>query len=210
MRITEIYQSIQGESSYAGLPCVFVRTTGCDLRCSWCDSEFAFYGGEKFSISEIIERVKQFPARLVELTGGEPLLQKDIPKLALELLELGYTVMIETGGHRDISVLHSSVIKIMDIKCPASGESDKNLWSNLNYLTKQDEIKFVIANRRDYEWSKEIIYKHNLEGFQLLFSSVYDQLEPKQLVDWILADGLAVRFQLQIHKFIWPPQERGV
>jgi len=210
MRITEIYQSIQGESSYAGLPCIFVRTTGCDLRCSWCDSEFAFYGGEKFSIAEIIERIKQFPTRLVELTGGEPLLQKDIPKLALELLELGYTVMIETGGHRDISVLDSRVIKIMDIKCPASGESDKNLWSNLDYLTTQDEIKFVIANRKDYEWSREVIYKHQLEKFRLLFSSVFDQLEPKLLVDWILADALPVRFQLQMHKFIWPPQARGV
>jgi 7-carboxy-7-deazaguanine synthase len=163
-----------------------------------------------FSIDEIIERIKQFPARLVELTGGEPLLQKDIPKLALELLELGYTVMIETGGHRDISVLDSRVIKIMDIKCPASGESSKNLWSNLQYLTKQDEIKFVIADRKDYEWSKEIIRKYQLENFRLLFSSVYEQLEPTSLVNWILEDALPVRFQLQMHKFIWPPQQRGV
>lgn len=210
MRITEIYQSIQGESSYSGLPCVFIRTTGCDLRCSWCDSEFAFYGGENLSISQIIERIKAFPARLVELTGGEPLLQKDLPKLALELLELGYKVMIETGGHRDVSVLDERVIKIMDIKCPASGESGKNLWSNLEHLTNQDEIKFVIADRKDYEWAKEVIKKYNLEKFPLLFSSVYDKLEPKLLVEWILADSLDVRFQLQTHKFIWPPQARGV
>src|SRR5436190_10836113 len=135
MRITEIYQSIQGESSYAGLPCIFVRTTGCDLRCSWCDSEFSFYGGEQMSIDQIIERVVQYPSKLVELTGGEPLLQKEIPALANQLLERGYRVMIETGGHRDVSVLDPRVIKIMDIKCPASGESSKNLWSNLDNLT---------------------------------------------------------------------------
>lgn len=210
MRITEIYQSIQGESSYAGLPCIFIRTTGCDLRCKWCDSEFTFYGGENLSIPQIIEKIKTFPTRLVELTGGEPLLQKDIPKLALELLELGYTLLIETGGHRDISILDKRVIKIMDIKCPASGESHKNLWSNLEHLTNQDEIKFVIADRRDYEWAREIIKKYNLEKFRLLFSSVYDQLEPKLLVEWILEDSLSVRFQLQMHKFIWPPQARGV
>ncbi|MBI4853066.1 MAG: radical SAM protein [Acidobacteria bacterium] len=210
MRITEIYQSIQGESSYAGLPCIFIRTTGCDLRCKWCDSEFAFYGGETLSIAQIIEQVKKFPANLVELTGGEPLLQKDIPKLALELLELGYQVLIETGGHRDISVLDKRVIKIMDLKCPASEECDKNLWSNLEFLTFQDEIKFVIADRKDYEWAKEVIEKYSLKTFKLLFSCVYGSLEPKLLVEWILSDALPVRFQLQMHKFIWPPQERGV
>jgi 7-carboxy-7-deazaguanine synthase len=210
MKITEIYQSIQGESSYAGLPCIFVRTTGCDLRCVWCDSEFAFYGGENLSVAEVIEKVKSYPARLVELTGGEPLLQKEIPKLALELLDLGYKVLIETGGHRDISKLDKRVIKIMDIKCPGSGESEKNLWSNLEHLTSQDELKFVISNRIDYEWSREIIKRYNLGKFHILFSTVYGSLEPKLLVDWILEDSLEVRFQLQMHKFIWPPEARGV
>jgi 7-carboxy-7-deazaguanine synthase len=211
MRITEIYQSIQGESSYAGLPCIFVRTTGCDLRCTWCDSEFAFYGGEKMSVDEIIERVKQFSGRLVELTGGEPMLQKDLPELASRLLAEDYTVMIETGGHRDLSTLDSRVIKIMDIKCPASGESDKNLWSNLEYLTPNDEIKFVIADRADYEWACKIITSHQLEErVKILFSPVFNSIDPKDLVDWILKDGLKARFQLQLHKYIWSPDERRV
>lgn len=210
MRITEIYQSIQGESSFAGLPCIFVRTTGCDLRCSWCDSEFAFYGGEKFSIDEIIEKIKSFPIKLVELTGGEPLLQKEIPLLAEKLLELDYTVMIETGGHRDISVLDPRVIKIMDIKCPASRESDKNLWANLDYLTQKDEIKFVIADRKDYEWAKEQIHTKELKRFCLLISPVYGQMDAKLLVDWMLEDILPARFQLQMHKYIWPADKRGV
>jgi 7-carboxy-7-deazaguanine synthase len=211
MRITEIYQSIQGESSYAGLPCIFVRTTGCDLRCSWCDSEFSFYGGEQMSIEQILERVKQYPARLVELTGGEPLLQKEIPALAIELLERGYTVMIETGGHRDISVLDSRVIKIIDIKCPASGESDKNLLSNLEHLTGQDEIKFVIADRADYEWARDLIRSRELEGrFQLLLSPAHGLLAPDLLVEWMLADRLQARFQLQLHKYVWSPDKRGV
>jgi 7-carboxy-7-deazaguanine synthase len=210
MKITEIYQSIQGESSFAGLPCIFIRTTGCDLRCSWCDSEFAFYGGEKLSIDEIIEKVKSFPPKLVELTGGEPLLQKEVPLLAKQLLDLGYTVLIETGGHRDISVLDPRVIKIMDIKCPASRESEKNLWSNLEYLTPKDEIKFVIANRNDYEWVKKIIEEKSLSRFSLLISSAYNQIEAKDLVDWMLADALPARFQLQMHKYIWPPTARGV
>jgi 7-carboxy-7-deazaguanine synthase len=211
MRITEIYQSIQGESSYAGLPCIFVRTTGCDLRCLWCDSEFSFYGGEQMSIEEILKRVEQYPARLVELTGGEPLLQKEMPQLAVELLERGYTVMIETGGHRDISVLDPRVIKIMDIKCPASGESEKNLWSNLDHLTERDEIKFVIANRADYEWARDLIRERGLEGrFRLLLSPVHGLLDAKSLVEWMLADALQARFQLQLHKYVWPPDARGV
>ncbi|MBK7992951.1 MAG: radical SAM protein [Blastocatellia bacterium] len=210
MRITEIYQSIQGESSFAGLPCIFVRTTGCDLRCSWCDSEFAFYGGKKLSLEQIIKKIQSFPIKLVELTGGEPLLQKDIPILAYQLLELGYTVMIETGGHRDVSVLDTRVIKIMDIKCPASRESEKNLWSNLDHLTPQDEIKFVIADRSDYEWVKDIINKYNLGRFRLLASPVYGKMQPQDLVEWILTDNLPVRFQLQLHKYVWAADQRGV
>ncbi|MEW6731085.1 MAG: radical SAM protein [Acidobacteriota bacterium] len=211
MRITEIYQSIQGESSYAGLPCVFVRTTGCDLRCCWCDSEFTFYGGQQMTIAQIIAEVEKYPSRLVELTGGEPLLQKETPTLAHELLARGYTVMIETGGHRDVSVLDPLVIKIMDIKCPFSGESEKNLWSNLDHLTSRDEIKFVIADRNDYEWARQIIYQRNLASrFHLLLSPVHGRLSPQQLVEWMLADGLQARFQLQLHKYIWSPEARGV
>jgi 7-carboxy-7-deazaguanine synthase len=211
MRITEIYQSIQGESSYAGLPCVFVRTTGCDLRCSWCDSEFAFHGGAEMSINEIIVRAQQYPARLIELTGGEPLLQKDIPLLARELLARGYTVMIETGGHRDISVLDDRIIKIIDIKCPASGESEKNLYANLDLLSQRDEIKFVIANRGDYEWALSLIRSRNLEErFKLLISPAHNLIDPQSLVEWMLADGLQARFQLQLHKYVWPPHARGV
>lgn len=210
MRITEIYQSIQGESSFAGLPCIFIRTTGCDLRCNWCDSEFSFYGGETLSIEEILNRVQQFPTKLVELTGGEPLLQKEMPLLAQELLARGYTVMIETGGHRDISVLDARVIKIVDIKCPASGESEKNLWSNLEHLGEKDELKFVIADRNDYDWSRAIIQEYRLERFRLLLSPVHNVLKPEDLVNWMLADGLVARFQLQMHKYVWPPDQRGV
>ncbi len=210
MRITEIYQSIQGESSYAGLPCIFIRTTGCDLRCNWCDSEFSFHGGEELSIEQILARIALYPTRLVELTGGEPLLQKDLPLLAKELLVRGYTVMIETGGHRDISVLDTQIVKILDIKCPASGESEKNLWHNLQYLSPQDEIKFVIADRQDYEWAKQIIHDYKLENYRLLLSPAHGILVPHQLVEWMLTDGLAARFQLQLHKYIWSADKRGV
>lgn len=211
MRITEIYQSIQGESSYAGLPCIFVRTTGCDLRCTWCDSEFSFYGGQSMSIDEIIERVTSYSAKLVELTGGEPLLQKELPVLANRLIDLGYTVMVETGGHRDISLLNHQVIKIVDIKCPDSGESEKVFWSNINSLSNQDQLKFVIASRKDYEWARQTIKERNLEGrFELLFSPVHTTLKPADLAEWILSDGLKVRLQLQLHKYIWSANARGV
>ena len=211
MRITEIYESIQGESSYVGLPCIFVRTTGCDLRCCWCDSEFTFSGGENLTIAEILKRVESYSSRLVELTGGEPLLQKELPILANMLLDRGYTVMVETGGHRDISVLDTRVIKIMDIKCPGSGESHKNLWSNLALLSTQDEIKFVIMDRIDYEWARQIINSYNLAPrFKVLVSAVHGHLAPEALVQWILADGLPVRFQLQLHKYIWSASARAV
>ncbi|MBL8150126.1 MAG: radical SAM protein [Blastocatellia bacterium] len=211
MRITEIYQSIQGESSYAGLPCIFVRTTGCDLRCTWCDSEFSFYGGQSMSIDEIIERVTSYSAKLVELTGGEPLLQKELPVLANRLIDLGYTVMVETGGHRDISLLNHQVIKIVDIKCPDSGESEKVFWSNINSLSNQDQLKFVIASRKDYEWARQTIKERNLEGrFELLFSPAHTTLKPADLAEWILSDGLKVRLQLQLHKYIWSANARGV
>ena len=209
MRITEIYQSIQGESSYAGLPCVFVRTTGCDLRCSWCDSEFTFEGGTRMTAGEIMEEVEKYDCRLVELTGGEPLLQPDIYELATKLADRGHTVLIETGGHRDISRLDPRVIRIMDLKCPGSGECHKNLWTNLDHLRDQDEVKFVIADRKDYEWALATIRERALEDrVKILISTAFAMLEPQKVVEWMLEDKLRARFQLQLHKYIWPPDAR--
>lgn len=209
MRITEIYQSIQGESSFAGLPCVFVRTTGCDLRCQWCDSEFTFTGGTRMTLDEIMAEVEKYDCRLVELTGGEPLLQAEIYALAARLADAGRTVLIETGGHRDISKLDPRVIRIMDLKCPASGECEKNLWSNLEHLRPVDEVKFVIADRADYEWTLNVIREHRLEDrVQILISTAFGMIEPEQVVAWMLADKLRARFQLQLHKYIWPPNAR--
>jgi len=209
MRIAEIYQSIQGESSYAGLPCVFVRTTGCDLRCVWCDSEFTFSGGASMTLDDIIREVEKYNCELVELTGGEPMLQPDIYELATRLADAGHRVLIETGGHRDISRLDPRVIRIMDLKCPASGECEKNLWSNLEHLRSIDEVKFVLANRTDYEWAIETIRKHGLEGRTgLLISTAFGSLEPEKVVGWMLQDKVRARFQLQLHKYIWPPDER--
>lgn len=210
MRITEIYQSIQGESSYAGLPCVFVRTTGCDLRCSWCDSEFTFTGGTRMTLDEICSQVESYNCQLVELTGGEPLLQSDIGELATRLCDAGHTVLIETGGHRDISKLDPRVVRIMDLKCPASGECERNLWSNIGHLRPVDEVKFVITDRADYEWTRSVVREHALEDrVQILISTVFDGVEPQRVVEWMLEDKLRARFQLQLHKYIWPPEERG-
>jgi 7-carboxy-7-deazaguanine synthase len=209
MQITEIYKSIQGESSYAGLPCVFVRTTGCDLRCSWCDSEFTFTGGTRMTIDEIMAEVESYDCHLVELTGGEPLLQREIYELATRLADKGHRVLIETGGHRDISKLDPRVIRIMDLKCPRSGECEKNLWSNLDHLRPADEVKFVIADRTDYEWTLKAIREHGLEDrVKLLISTAFGSLPPEQVVGWMLEDNLLARFQLQLHKYIWPPDAR--
>ncbi|TDI90362.1 MAG: radical SAM protein [Caldithrix sp.] len=211
MQITEIYHSIQGESRFAGLPCVFVRTTGCNLRCVWCDTEYSFYGGQKMSLDEIIKQVESYDCKLVEITGGEPLLQKEVPELALRLLSKNQTVLIETSGEQDISVLDKRVIKIMDLKCPGSGESHQNRWENLEHLTPEDEVKFVIKDRQDYEWSREVIKKHSLENrLRVLFSPVWDNLDLEDLAKWILQDKLNVRYQLQLHKFIWSPETKGV
>lgn len=210
MRITEIYQSIQGESSYAGLPCVFVRTTGCDLRCSWCDSEFTFTGGTTMTVDQIMSEVEKHNCDLVELTGGEPLLQPEIYELATRLADAGHTVLIETGGHRDTSKLDPRVIRIMDLKCPASGECEKNLWSNLGHLRPIDEVKFVIADRGDYEWTLKTIREHGLEDrVKLLISTAFGMIDTAQVVAWMLDDKLRGRFQLQLHKYIWPPDERA-
>ena len=211
MQITEIYKSIQGESTFAGLPCVFVRTTGCNLRCVWCDTEYAFYGGQKMSLEEVLAKVAEFDCQLVEITGGEPLLQKEVPELARRLLTAGYTVLVETSGERDVSVLDPRVIKIMDLKCPGSGECEKNRWQNLEFLTERDEVKFVIKDRRDYDWAVEVVKKYELEKkVRVLFSPVWGELEPETLARWILEDRLNVRFQIQLHKVIWAPETRGV
>ena len=212
MRITEIFISIQGESSWAGYPCIFVRTTGCHLRCVWCDTEYAFYGGREMQVEEIVAEVERLGrgCRLVEITGGEPLLQKEVGALAKVLLERGYTVLCETSGSLDIDVLPASVIKIIDVKCPGSGEADKNLWGNLEKLGADDEIKFVISDRADYEWALNTIKEKNLTGQKLLFAPVWETIELGQLAEWILEDNAPVRLQTQIHKIIWSAHTPGV
>jgi 7-carboxy-7-deazaguanine synthase len=211
MRITEIYQSIQGESSFTGLPCVFVRTTGCDLRCKWCDSEFTFTGGSAMTLDQIMDQVAGYDCNLVELTGGEPLLQPEIYDLTTRLCDAGHTVLIETGGHRDVSSLDPRAIRIMDLKCPDSGECERNLWSNLAHLRAVDEVKFVLASRPDYEWARSIIREHRLEDrVNVLISTAYGLLSPRVAVEWMLEDKLRARFQLQAHKYIWAPDTRAV
>ncbi|MFQ5637617.1 MAG: radical SAM protein [bacterium] len=211
MYITEIYKSIQGESRFAGLACVFVRTTGCNLRCTWCDTEYAFYGGQTMTVDEIVAKVASYDCALVEITGGEPLLQKDVPELALRLLDSGCTVLVETSGERDISVLDEHVIKIMDLKCPGSGECDKNRWQNLENLSSRDEVKFVIKDRKDYEWAVETVKKYGLENRVLcLFSPVWGEVDLQEFAEWILRDNVNVRYQVQLHKIIWSPETVGV
>ncbi len=212
MVVTEIFKSIQGESTFAGLPCVFVRLTGCNLRCHWCDTAYAFYGGEKMSVEEVLERVRQLGGKLVELTGGEPLLQKDIYPLTQQLLAEGYRVLIETSGERFVGDLPPPVVKILDVKCPGSGESEKFCLENLNVLERKDQIKFVILDENDYRYAREFMAKHELRSRveEVIFSPVFGQLEPRALAEWILRDGLDVRMGLQVHKFIWDPDARGV
>ncbi len=212
LSITEIYKSVQGESTLAGLPCIFVRLTGCNLRCVWCDTEYAFYGGAKRTISEIVDECVALDCTLVEITGGEPLLQKHCGALAQALLDRGLTVLCETSGALPIDRLPAKVIKIMDLKCPGSGEVDKNDWSNIDRLSPRDEVKFVIADRADYEWGRDVVRKHDLASKcnQVLFSPVFGSVDAKALVEWILADNVPVRFQLQLHKFVWPPGAKGV
>lgn len=204
MIITEIFKSIQGESSYAGLPCSFIRTTGCNLRCVWCDTEYAFYGGAQMSVAEVLAAIERHHCNLVEITGGEPLLQPDVPELAAELLKRKHRVLVETGGSLDISVLPSDVIKIVDVKCPESGMSEQMDWKNLSRLSSADEIKFVINSRQDYDWAVDVMKRHQLyEKNPVLFSPVHKNLPPEQLAGWILEDNLSVRFQIQLHKILW-------
>jgi len=212
LTINEIFYSIQGESTRAGEPCVFVRLTACDLRCAWCDTPYAFYEGRKMSIDEVVSAVNSHDCPLVEITGGEPLLQDDVYPLMERLLEGGWTVMLETGGHRSIARVPDRVLKIVDVKCPGSGESEKNDWENLGRLGPHDQVKFVIQDRADYEFAREIIARYNLSGraAAILMSPVHGVLDPKALSEWMLADHLPARLQLQLHKFIWSPSARGV
>ncbi|HSR16815.1 MAG TPA: radical SAM protein [Ignavibacteriaceae bacterium] len=211
LKVNEIYFSIQGESSKAGLPCVFIRLTYCNLRCVYCDTAYAFYEGKDFTVDEILNEVRKFECKLVEITGGEPLIQQESLNLMERLCKEGYHVMLETGGSLPIENIDKRVMIIMDLKCPSSGMLKRNNYDNIIFLKPADEIKFVIGSREDYEWSKEIITKYNLTGLcTILFSVVFGQLEPLILVGWILEDKLDVRFQLQMHKFIWDPAAKGV
>jgi 7-carboxy-7-deazaguanine synthase len=225
MIITEIFKSIQGEGTRAGLPCIFVRLAGCNLRCTWCDTAYAFHGGTKFTVDDVLEKVRELAGvgsqrvPLVEITGGEPLLQPETIALAEKLLADGFTSMIETSGERFIGALPREVIKIVDVKCPDSGEPDTFDFANLDAIDCKDEIKFVISSRRDYEFAREFVREHQLASRvrEVLFSPVFPDpagkwpgLEPRALVEWILAEGLPVRLGLQLHKFIWDPAMKGV
>jgi len=211
LKVNEIYYSIQGESSTSGLPCVFVRLTYCNLRCTYCDTEYAFYEGEDKSIDDTINEVKKYNCKLVEVTGGEPLVQDESKELMKSLCDKGFDVMLETGGSLPVKDIDERVHIIMDLKCPSSKMEKKNLYENIDYLKPKDELKFVIGNREDYDWSKKIISKYNLiNKCEVLFSVVFDELEPVTLVNWIIEDKLDVRYQLQMHKYIWHPETKGV
>jgi 7-carboxy-7-deazaguanine synthase len=212
LTINEIYHSIQGESTWAGWPCVFVRLTFCNLRCNYCDTEYAFYEGNKRTLGEIVDAVAAYRCPLVEITGGEPLLQNNVLPLMSTLCDLGYTVLLETSGALNISKVDPRVHRIMDLKTPGSGEVERNLWSNIDHLNAQDEVKFVMGSREDYEWSRDKSQHYDLPSrcHAVLFSPIFGRIDPREIVEWILADKLNVRFQLQMHKFIWRPTQRGV
>jgi len=210
LRLTEIFHSIQGESTHAGRPCVFVRLTGCNLRCRWCDSEYTFTGGEKMSIDDVMARVASYGCKLVEVTGGEPLAQSESFDLIKRLCDDGYEVLIETSGSIDITPVDDRAKIILDIKCPGSGEVEKNRWANIDELRAHDEIKFVIADRSDYEWARRVIEERNLTRWTILFSPVWGELDLKPLAEWMLADRVPARLQTQLHKHIWGADVRGV
>jgi 7-carboxy-7-deazaguanine synthase len=212
LKVNEIYQSIQGESTWAGWRCVFLRLTACDLRCTYCDTEYAFFEGKKRLVSELFDEIMAFDCPLVEVTGGEPLLQKNVLPLMTQLCDAGKTVLIETSGAHDIGKIDPRVHRIMDLKTPGSGECARNLWSNVPLLTKKDEVKFVIGSREDYEWSREQVQKHALAERCgcVLFSPIFGRILPREIVDWMVADRVPARFQLQMHKFIWDPKQKGV
>ena len=212
LTINEIFYSIQGESTYAGRPCVFVRLTACDLRCSWCDTTYAFHEGRKQSLDEVLAEVDRLDCSLVEVTGGEPLLQDDVYPLMRSLLERGRTVLLETGGHRSTEAVPASVVTILDVKCPGSGEAHRNDWSNLDRLRPHDEVKFVIRDRVDYEYTRDVITAHRLAGrvAAIHLSPVHGVMDLRQLSEWTMADRLPARVQVQLHKYIWDPATRGV
>lgn len=209
--VNEIFKSIQGESWFAGLPCVFVRLTGCNLRCTYCDTKYAYEEGEELSLEEVLDRVEAYNSPMVEITGGEPLLQNDASDLADVLLTKKKTVLVETNGTLDIDVLPKGVIRIVDVKCPDSGESEKMLWENMDALVRTDEVKFVLQSRRDYDWTKSIVEEYELlRRCMVLFSPAFRILDLRTLAEWILDDDLTVRLNPQLHKYIWPPNKRGV
>jgi 7-carboxy-7-deazaguanine synthase len=212
LTINEIFHSVQGESTYAGRPCVFVRLTACDLRCSWCDTPYAFHEGRKRSLDDVLHEVEGFDCPLVEVTGGEPLLQEAVYPLMASLVAMGKTVLLETGGHRSTARVPADVVTILDVKCPGSGESHRNCWENLAHVRPHDEIKFVVKDRADYEYARDVIAQRSLVGrvAAIHFSPVHGVLDPKTLSEWVLADRLPVRVQLQLHKYIWSPDTRGV
>ena len=217
LRITEIFHSIQGESTWAGYPCTFVRLTGCPLRCTWCDTEYSFYGGDKMSLESLVAKCDEIGTNLIEITGGEPLIHRNAFVLASMLLDRGYTVLVETSGAVDVAPLDPRVHKIMDLKCPGSGEESRNLWSNLDHLTDRDEIKFVIKDRTDYEWARGVVQNRGLAELkrkgklrEILFSPVWDSVDFQELAQWILDDHLPVRYQIQLHKVIWGANVQGV
>lgn len=211
LRITEIYASVQGETTHAGKPCVFVRLTGCNLRCTWCDSVYTFTGGEHFSVEDVAQKAHALGVHCVEVTGGEPLVQKAAVPLMERLLELGHEVLLETSGSRDISVVPAAVHVIMDLKAPASGEEESNLWSNVDHLLPHHEVKFVVADRADYEWARTIIGQHGLDArCTVLISPAWGLIDIAKLVDWMLEDALPARLSLQIHKVVWGKDAIGV
>jgi 7-carboxy-7-deazaguanine synthase len=217
LRVTEIFHSIQGESTWAGTPMTFIRLTGCPLRCVWCDTEYSFHGGELMTLDQIMEQAQRIGAPVVEITGGEPLVHRNAFVLAERLLDAAYTVLVETSGAIDVAPLDARVHKIMDLKCPGSGESSKNLWSNLDHMTGRDELKFVITDRADYEWARQVVRERGLDQRvrdgalrAVHFSPVWGDLDLADLARWILDDGLDVRYQIQLHKVIWGADVPGV
>ena len=211
LKVNEIFYSIQGESSYAGKPCVFVRLTGCNLRCSYCDTTYSYKDGNEIEIEEIIATISKYKCNLIELTGGEPLIQKDTPVLIDCLLKNGFKVLVETNGSKDISLINNNCVKIVDIKCPSSNEDKKNDFNNLNRLTAKDELKFIIGSQDDYEYAKKVMYRLDSNVDNLVhFSPLHGMMKPKILAEWILKDHLQVNLQLQIHKIIWDPKQKGV
>ena len=213
LRVNEIFYSIQGESTFAGFPCIFIRMTGCNLRCTYCDTKYAYEEGIDIPIESILTTVKKFSCDLIEVTGGEPLIQDETPDLISALINNGYTVLLETNGSQDISVVDTRCTKIVDIKCPSSGMDNNNYWKNLDYITPNDQLKFVIAHRQDYLYAKKVLDSPAIKGRKKLlvnFSPVFNKIDLKDLAEWILADNLTVRLQIQLHKYIWGEHEKGV